>query len=223
MDLRVDQRHQQREALDLHLIRSVDQHVVRAEAAGPAARRHEEGELAVGFGLDALEYRGIANAGAITGTAMAWYAIFNGLGRIAWGSISDRLGRKRTIVVMSALQGVTMLLTYHVFITFGSVVGFIVAAALIGFNYGGSFALFPAITADYFGNKSVGSNYGWMFTAYGIAGSNPFITPMVMAMFWGILFGTLMTLILLPCLYAAEQDMRKLFRRGVTNGVEMGQ
>jgi MFS family permease len=63
-----------------------------------------------------------------------------------------------------------MLMTYHVFISFGLVYGFIFAAALIGFNYGGSFALFPAITADYFGNKNVGSNYGWMFTAYGIAG-----------------------------------------------------
>jgi OFA family oxalate/formate antiporter-like MFS transporter len=42
-----------------------------------------------------------------------------------------------------------MLATYHVFITF---------------------ALFPAITADYFCNKSVGSNYGWIFTAYGVAG-----------------------------------------------------
>ena len=122
------------------------------------------------FGIDALEYHGVANAGAVTGTAMAWYAIFNGLGRIAWGSISDRIGRKTTIVVMSALQGATMLATYHVFVTFGSVYGFIVVAALIGFNYGGSFALFPAITADYFGNKNVGSNYGWMFTAYGIAG-----------------------------------------------------
>ena len=50
-------------------------------------------------------------------------------------------------------------------------------------------------------------------TAYGIAGSNPFITPMVMAMFWGILFGTLMSLILLPCLYASEQDMRKVLRK----------
>jgi len=68
------------------------------------------------------------------------------------------------------LQGITMLLTYHVFISFGLVYGFIIAAALIGFNYGGSFALFPAITADYFGNKNVGSNYGWMFTAYGVAG-----------------------------------------------------
>lgn len=122
------------------------------------------------FGLDALEYQGVTNGGVITGTAMAWYAIFNGLGRIAWGSISDRLGRKRTIVVMSALQGATMLMTYHVFISFGSIYGFIVVAALIGFNYGGSFALFPAITADYFGNKSVGSNYGWVFSAYGVAG-----------------------------------------------------
>jgi len=122
------------------------------------------------FGIDALEYRGVVDAGAITGTAMAWYAIFNGLGRIAWGSISDRLGRKLTIVLMSGLQGVTMLMTYHIFITFGMVYGFIFAAALIGFNYGGAFALFPAITADYFGNKNVGSNYGWMFTAYGVAG-----------------------------------------------------
>jgi hypothetical protein len=122
------------------------------------------------FGIDALEHNGVANAGAITGTAMAWYAIFNGLGRIAWGSISDRIGRRPTIILMSALQGVTMLMTYHVFISFGMVYGFILAAALIGFNYGGSFALFPAITADYFGNRNVGSNYGWMFTAYGIAG-----------------------------------------------------
>jgi MFS family permease len=122
------------------------------------------------FGIDALEHHGVAGAGAITGTAMAWYAIFNGVGRIAWGSISDRIGRKTTIILMTALQGLTMLMTYHVFISFGLVYGFIIAAALVGFNYGGAFALFPAITADYFGNKNVGSNYGWMFTAYGVAG-----------------------------------------------------
>jgi MFS family permease len=122
------------------------------------------------FGIDALEHHGVAGAGAITGTAMAWYAIFNGVGRIAWGSISDKLGRKTTIIVMTGLQGITMLMAYHVFISFGLVYGFIFAAALIGFNYGGAFALFPAITADYFGNKNVGGNYGWMFTAYGVAG-----------------------------------------------------
>lgn len=122
------------------------------------------------FGVDALSHRGVPDAVAITGTAMAWYAIFNGLGRIAWGSISDHIGRKASIILMTVLQGVVVLMTYHVFITFGMVTGFIVAAALIGFNFGGNFALFPAATADYFGNKNVGSNYGWLFTAYGIAG-----------------------------------------------------
>lgn len=122
------------------------------------------------FGVDALGYRGVADAGAVTGTAMAWYAIFNGLGRIAWGSISDHIGRKASIVLMATLQGVVVLMTYHVFISFGLVAGFVVAAALIGFNFGGNFALFPAVTADHFGNRSVGANYGWLFTAYGIAG-----------------------------------------------------
>jgi MFS family permease len=122
------------------------------------------------FGIDALEFRGVENAVVVTGTAMAWYAIFNGLGRILWGTFSDRIGRKKAIIAMSALQGLVMLATYHGFINFGLATGLIVAASLIGFNYGGIFALFPAITADYFGNKEVGRNYGWVFTSYGVAG-----------------------------------------------------
>ena len=122
------------------------------------------------FGMDALEYKGVENAVVITGTAMAWYAIFNGLGRILWGMISDKLGRKTAIIAMSAFQGVIMLMLYHGFISSGLAIGFIVGASFVGFNYGGIFALFPAITADFFGNKEVGRNYGWVFTAYGIAG-----------------------------------------------------
>ena len=30
--------------------------------------------------------------------------------------------------------------------------------------------MFPAATADFFGNKNVGTNYGWVFLAYGVAG-----------------------------------------------------
>jgi len=122
------------------------------------------------FGLDALEYRSVENAIVITGTAMAWYAIFNGLGRILWGIISDHIGRKAAIIAMSAFQGIIMLSLYHGFINFGLATGLIVGASFVGFNYGGIFALFPAITADYFGNKEVGRNYGWVFTAYGVAG-----------------------------------------------------
>jgi len=121
------------------------------------------------FGIDVLEFRGVENAIVITGTAMAWYAIFNGLGRILWGMISDRIGRKAAIIAMSAAQGIVMLLLYHG-VSYGLATGLIVGAVLVGFNYGGIFALFPAITADFFGNKEVGRNYGWVFTAYGVAG-----------------------------------------------------
>ena len=122
------------------------------------------------FGIDALEHNGVTDAGTVTGTAMAWYAIFNGIGRIAWGTVSDKIGRKRAIVAMTAFQGLVMLLLYHGFIHYGVVIGFIAAASIIGFNFGGNFSLFPAATADFFGSRNIGSNYGWVFTAYGIAG-----------------------------------------------------
>ncbi len=124
------------------------------------------------FGVDALQHNGInpERAALIGGTAMAWYAIFNGLGRILWGMVSDKIGRKNAIITMTLVQGIIVLATYHIFIRFGFASGFIFAACIIGFNFGGNFALFPALTADYFGNKNLGNNYGWMFTAYGIAG-----------------------------------------------------
>jgi MFS family permease len=122
------------------------------------------------FGIDSLGHNGITNAGLIAGTAMAWYAIFNGLGRIIWGTLSDKIGRKNAIVAMTLLQCVIMLLIYHGFVVLGSSLGLIICASIIGFNFGGNFALFPAVIADFFGNKNVGSNYGWLFTAYGVAG-----------------------------------------------------
>jgi MFS transporter, OFA family, oxalate/formate antiporter len=45
-----------------------------------------------------------------------------------------------------------------------------VGASIVGFNFGGNFALFPSATADLFGAKNLGANYGWVFTSYGIAG-----------------------------------------------------
>ena len=123
------------------------------------------------FGVDALVASGAVEtaetAGAVAGTAMAWYAILNGLGRIAWGTVSDKIGAKTALIAMCAVQGVIMLLFYKMG---ASEWGLIIGACLIGFNFGGNFALFPVATADYFGNKNVGTNYGWVFLAYGVAG-----------------------------------------------------
>ena len=122
------------------------------------------------FGIDALTANGIeiSRANVITGTAMGlFYALFNGLGRIAWGTVSEKTGRKNAIVLMSSLQGIMMILFYFIG---GNEIGLYVGAAIIGFNFGGNFALFPAATADYFGNKNVGLNYPWVFLAYGVGG-----------------------------------------------------
>jgi MFS family permease len=123
------------------------------------------------FGIDALQASGAAMdsaaAGTIAGTAMAWYAILNGLGRIIWGKVSDKTGRKLALFFMCLFQGIIMLLFYKMGAT---EIGLIVGACIIGFNFGGNFALFPAATADFFGNKNVGTNYPWVFLAYGVAG-----------------------------------------------------
>ena len=121
------------------------------------------------FGIDALKATGmdIKIASAVTGTALAWLAILNGLGRIIWGTVSDKIGRKMAIFLMCLFQGIIMFLFYKM----GSnPTTLIIGACIIGFNFGGNFALFPAVTADYFGNKNVGLNYGYIFVSYGIAG-----------------------------------------------------
>jgi OFA family oxalate/formate antiporter-like MFS transporter len=122
------------------------------------------------FGVDMLTQGGMekTRADVITGTAMGlFYALLNGLGRIVWGAASDKMGRKNAIVTMTTLQGLMMLAFYFIG---GSEWGLYIGAAVIGFNFGGNFALFPAATADYFGNKNVGTNYPWVFMAYGVGG-----------------------------------------------------
>jgi multidrug efflux pump subunit AcrB len=54
---------------------------------------------------------------------------------------------------------------------------------------------------------------GLLPMAYGIGGSDPFSAPMELAMGYGILFATPITLILIPCLLAVMDDLDKLSRR----------
>jgi OFA family oxalate/formate antiporter-like MFS transporter len=103
---------------------------------------------------------------AIIGAAVC-LPIFNGLGRIIWGQTSDRIGRKNAIITMCIFQGLMMLIFFY---TTSNPITFFIVASLIGFNFGGNFALFPSATADSFGSDNVGLNYGYVFTSYGIGG-----------------------------------------------------
>lgn len=93
-------------------------------------------------------------------------AIFNALGRIVWGRISDLIDRPRAMMMMFLAQGMAFMLLVSV----ESHAAIFLASAWVGLNFGGNFALFPSATADYFGTKHFGINYGWIFTAYGVAG-----------------------------------------------------
>lgn len=122
------------------------------------------------YPMEALQNAGMtaAQASAIAGTAMAvFFSLANGLGRIIWGMLSDNLGRKNSIIIMTATQGIIVIL-----FTFmaGNEILLYLGATLIGFNFGGNFALFPTITADTFGAKNVGQNYPFVFLAYGVGG-----------------------------------------------------
>lgn len=104
---------------------------------------------------------------AAAANAVGILALFNGAGRIVWGTVSDKIGRKNTMTLMFLLQGMMMFALIKMAST---ELTLSIAAAWIGFNFGGNLALFPSTTADFFGTKNVGINYGLMFTAYGVAG-----------------------------------------------------
>ena len=122
------------------------------------------------FPSEALEAAGVGPdaASAIAGTPMAiFFSLANGIGRIAWGAISDKLGYKRSLFLMLATQGVIVLLFQWMA---GNEYMLYLGATLIGFNFGGNFALFPVATADTFGKTYVAQNYGFIFLSYGVGG-----------------------------------------------------
>jgi multidrug efflux pump subunit AcrB len=54
---------------------------------------------------------------------------------------------------------------------------------------------------------------GLLPLAYGIGGSDIYMGPMALALGYGILFATPLTLVLVPCLYLVGEDIKKIFRR----------
>jgi nitrate/nitrite transporter NarK len=107
--------------------------------------------------------------GAAPGTALALYgfiALFNGLGRFFWGAVSDRIGRNMAYLLIYGLQVV-------IFFVVGGLESLALVATLFAvvlLCYGGGFGTMPSFTADYFGTKYMGVNYGWILSAWGVAG-----------------------------------------------------
>ncbi len=93
-------------------------------------------------------------------------SIANGSGRFLWAWLSDFIGRNRVFQIMFLVQAVLFFLISRVH-SFGALT---VLAFIVLLCYGGGFGTMPAFAADYFGPRNVGSIYGLMLTAWGVAG-----------------------------------------------------
>lgn len=131
---------------------------------------------------------GLMIIGGVAGMAkqgmgqMAWVvvalmAVGNASGRVVAGILSDRIGRANTLFIMLIFQAIVI--SSLLFITPAQVMLLVIAAMLIGFNYGTNLSLFPSATKDFFGLKNFGVNYGLVFSAWGVGG---FIFPRVSQM-----------------------------------------
>jgi MFS family permease len=112
-------------------------------------------------------------AGRVNATTAAAFvgllSLFNMIGRFAWASTSDYIGRRNTYMIFFAL-GILLYFSAPSLGRAGSLPLFVAAFAIILSMYGGGFATIPAYLRDIFGNFQVGAIHGRLLTAWSVAG-----------------------------------------------------
>ncbi len=93
-------------------------------------------------------------------------AIFNASGRVGGGIVSDKIGRLNTLTIALVLQCANMIL----FPLYTSAITLLIGTLICGICYGALLSIFPTTTADYYGMKNLGTNYGVLYTGWGLAG-----------------------------------------------------
>lgn len=97
--------------------------------------------------------RGLPETAAVLCVSLT--GLLNAAGRFSMASLSDRLGRIRTIVLLSIL---TILCAAALTVVGGY--GYFIIVLLTALAYGGPSAVNPAACTDFFGAKYSGTNYG---------------------------------------------------------------
>jgi OFA family oxalate/formate antiporter-like MFS transporter len=122
----------------------------------------------------------IANAAPILGKAAkglpflvanAWIlpcygGLINALGRVGTGKYSDILGRDNAYSLNCLISALALFLL-PVIIAGGNLFLLFLAVGIAYWQYGGGLALMPSYTADFFGPKNLGMNYGLVFLGWG--------------------------------------------------------
>ena len=98
--------------------------------------------------------------------ALALDRVLNGLTRLVFGWVSDRIGREQTMVIAFSLEAVAILALYELG---AHPLGFVLLSGALFFAWGEIYSLFPSTCADTFGSKYAAANAGLLYTAKGVA------------------------------------------------------
>lgn len=103
---------------------------------------------------------------AMAALSISSFAVGNGLGRIVWGRVVDRIAHRAVLPSLLALAVAVALLivaTTDPWI-------FSLAACATGFGFGANFVVYATLTAERYGAHRVGDVYPFVFLSYGVAG-----------------------------------------------------
>ena len=117
----------------------------------------------------------IAKLSAAGATLIAISSIFNGLGRIFWGTVSDKIGRFFSFKLLLIIQ----LFVFISLLFIKTPVLFSIMVCIILLCYGGGFGIIPSLVKDNYGNELMSGIYGAILTAWGVGG---IIGPQIVAL-----------------------------------------
>ncbi len=150
-------------------------------------------------------------------------AVGNASGRILSGWISDVLGRLNVLRLMIGISMVAMPLLY---LAGGVVAPLYLMVFIVYWCYGTQLSVNGSATADFWGTKNAGINYGLLFTAWGVAG---IIGPRI----GGVLFdqykdykaafytAAALAAVALVCELLAKRPVPPMERKSVEGGVRV--
>ncbi len=102
---------------------------------------------------------------AAAGAVVSYLAVGMVVGKIGWGALSDRIGRFPVFVMMLILAAVALMVMWGA----DTYAPLVLGICAVGLCYGGFLALMAPITAEAFGNKNLGINFGIMFLTVALA------------------------------------------------------
>jgi OFA family oxalate/formate antiporter-like MFS transporter len=105
--------------------------------------------------------------GASAWLLVSWGGLINALGRVGTGMYSDKIGRGNAYALNCLVSAACLFLLPSI-LGSNSVFLMFLAVGIAYWQYGGGLALMPAYTADFFGPKNLGMNYGLVFIGWGL-------------------------------------------------------